>query len=644
MFKKINQKTAVIILLFSLFIMFFCLSFFSEATYDAGDGIRHYLVSRYSWMHHDLFLYSWGKPFFTVISSPFSQFGLLGINVFNILCALASSFFCFKIAQKLNLNYPVLVIVFLCFTPVYFPTINSGLTEPFFGLILILSVFLMFEGRFFWATLLVSFLPFVRSEGYLALPLFLAVLAYRKRVKFIPLLLFGTVFYTFVGYFYYQDILWLINQNPYKGLCRDIYGQGEFLHFINAHHFIWGAPLGVLFILGLLSAFVYFILKKKNIYSKESDQSFVFEEHFLIYGTCLAYFFAHTIFWWKGMGSSLGLIRVMAAIIPCSALICLRGFNLIMIPFLKKNKLVEWLVIIVLSFYIILNCFKYDYFPYNLDGEQAVIKEAGDWYKSSPFNRKKVYFLYPLLAHELDVDPFNPDKVGELWGLYPSIKQWGMSCIPDSTLIIWDAHFGPNEAKIPLESIMNDPNFQFVKAFQPKKRFTTLGGYPFEVYAFVKLNKPKSSETLSTFSYDFEEEPPFNKTLTITGKKNNSGTRCWWVQPETEYGFNLLDKNKSIPLETNTIKIQSYLLFENQKEINPQIVISINDDAGKNLFWKSFVIDLFPKGKEWQKVNISFSINPELNKKENQLSVYFWNVNKNNFFVDDVTISYTGKK
>ena len=519
MLKKINQNIIVTAILLSVFVLFFCLSFFSEATYDAGDGIRHYLVSRYSWKHYDLVLYSWGKPFFTIISSPFSQFGLFGINVFNILCATISSFLCFKIAKKLNLNYPVLVIVFLCFTPVYFPTINSGLTEPFFGLVLIFSVFLMFEERFLLATLLVSFLPFVRSEGYLALPLFIAVLAYRKKLKFTPLLLFGTAFYTFVGYFYYEDILWLINQNPYKGLCRDIYGHGDFLYFINAHQFIWGAPLGALFIFGLLSAFLYFISTRKNIYSKKQEQSFAFEEHFLIYGISLAYFFAHTIFWWKGMGSSLGLIRVMAAIIPCSALICLRGFNLITVPFLKKNKFIEWGIVIAVSFYIILNCFRCDYFPYKLDGEQAVIKEAGEWYKSSLFTHKKVYYLYPLLAHQLNVDPFNSDKVGELWGLYPSIKQYGMTCIPDSTLIIWDAHFGPNEAKIPLETIMSDPNFQFVKAFRPKVQFTTLGGYPFEVFAFFKLRTPKSSETLTTFNYDFKEGPPLNKILSISDKK-----------------------------------------------------------------------------------------------------------------------------
>ena len=184
------------------------------------------------------------------------------------------------------------------------------------------------------------FLPFVRSEGYLIFPLFLAVLIYRKKWKSFPILAFGTAFYTIVGSFHYNDLFWLIHQNPYKGLNYNIYGQGEFLHFINEYDLILGASIGLLFLLGLLSAVFLFVQKRKNIYTENDINAFNFEEHFLIYGSFLAYFFAHTIFWWKGMGSSLGLIRVMAAVIPCSALICLRGFSLIMLPvFVKKNLL-----------------------------------------------------------------------------------------------------------------------------------------------------------------------------------------------------------------------------------------------------------------------------------------------------------------
>ena len=139
----LNSKKFVLALLAVLGIMFFYISYTSLGTFDAGDGIRHYLVSRYSWPHPSQLLYSWGKPFFTLISSPFSQFGLIGMNVFNILCGLSSAYFCYKIALKFNIKNAWLAALFLMFTPCYFPTMNSGLTEPFFSFIFIFSVYLL---------------------------------------------------------------------------------------------------------------------------------------------------------------------------------------------------------------------------------------------------------------------------------------------------------------------------------------------------------------------------------------------------------------------------------------------------------------------------------------------------------------------
>src|ERR1700722_11209994 len=95
-----RQRLIAWSILFVLFIYACVILALSSGTYDSGDGINHYLIARYSWHHHHLFIDDWGKPFFTIISSPFAQFGLKGISVFNILCGLASSYFAYKIADK----------------------------------------------------------------------------------------------------------------------------------------------------------------------------------------------------------------------------------------------------------------------------------------------------------------------------------------------------------------------------------------------------------------------------------------------------------------------------------------------------------------------------------------------------------------
>jgi len=62
--------------------------------------------------------------------------------------------------------------------------------------------------------------------------LFGMVLLLRGKWLVIPLLAFGTLVYSIVGWFYYGDFFWVANQNPYTGHNADLYGSGELLHYI----------------------------------------------------------------------------------------------------------------------------------------------------------------------------------------------------------------------------------------------------------------------------------------------------------------------------------------------------------------------------------------------------------------------------
>lgn len=647
MIKNISEKNALLLLLTGLLVLFFLLSFCASGTFDSGDGIRHYLVSRYSWKHPDLLLYSWGKPFFTLISSPFSQFGLIGVNVFNLFCAILSSVLCFKLAKQLKLEYPFLVILFLFFTPIYFPTINSGLTEPFFGLVLIGSVYLMFRNNYFWATALVSLLPFVRTEGNLILPLFFIVLLYRKKLFLTPLLAFGTLAYTVIGYFYYKDLFWIKHQNPYTGSNYNIYGKGELFHFLINHDFIWGNTLGILFLLGCVGAFfLIFSSLKKNVEDKEK-RCFLIEEVLLIYGSFTVYFVAHSIFWWKGLAGSLGLIRVLAGVMPCSALICLRGFNLIMLPFFKRNKFLESSIIVLFLFFIITNPFKQEYFPYKLDAEQTLIKDAGDWFKKSMLKDKKVFYLHPFLANVLDVDSFDPKKVGELWGLYPTIKAYGISSIPDSTVIFWDAHFGPNEAAIPLDSILNDLHFQLIKTFNTKEKLTVLGGYDFSVYVFMKSKNRQKKEVTSIDFYDLETlGANLLNTFSMDTSHVFSGKRSCQLSESAEYSVTVKKFISEVPANTRNIDISCKLLEQNNDSKDALVIMSVDTDSGKNLFWdgKSIVLNNGDNRSPWKNATAHFVVNLNAFQKECSIKFYLWNKAKKTFWIDDLKISYLGAK
>jgi len=639
--KEITEKRILYFLLGGFFIFFFCLSYFSDATSDTGDGIQHYLISRYCWHHPNLLLYSWGKPFFTIISSLFSQFGLLGINIFNILCGVGSGFFAYKIAKQLKLNYALLIFPFLLFTPVFFSTLNSGLTEPFFGFVLIVSIYLMFTERYLWACILVSFLPFIRSEGNFVLPFFFIVLIYRRKILPIPLLAFGTIVYSIIGYFYYHDLFWIISQNPYQ---KGTYGSGPLLYFVNAYIYIWGNALTILLVTGLVAIIFRGLQTIKN---KELIESKFPEELFLIYGTFAIYFVAHTIMWWKGLANSLGLIRVIAAVIPCTALICLRGFNMIMIPFINRRKILEFLIVAFVVFWVLRCPFKQDYFPYKLDPEQAVMKDAADWFKKSPYTKQKVFYLFPVFSHFLNVDPFDIKHVGELWGLYPLIKQWGISVIPDSTVIFWDGHFGPNECKIPLDTIMNDHRFELIKAFKPKKEFTTLGGGKFEVYAFIRLEQPKKTDTLFTDFFDLETTNPVLENLnTIVSTKAFSGNKSCKLSSENEYSVLVKKRISEIPENVLKFEINCKLSDVDNNSKDALAVLAIEDNTGNNLFWSG--VPLSPKNlndnAKWKSVSAEFLLSLVPYPENSIIKLYIWNKDKKEFYIDNLEITYIGYK
>ncbi len=122
-----------------------------------ADSFIHFLISLYSFQHPELFLHHWGKPFFTLISSPFAQFGMKGVEVFNLLCLLTSAYLSGKICTNLGYAYSNMVIIMTLFTPIVFIHFFSGITEPFGALLLTFGVYLLSISKFRNACIVLRF-------------------------------------------------------------------------------------------------------------------------------------------------------------------------------------------------------------------------------------------------------------------------------------------------------------------------------------------------------------------------------------------------------------------------------------------------------------------------------------------------------
>ncbi len=50
--------------------------------------------------------------------------------------------------------------------------------------------------------------------------------------------------------------------------------------------------------------------------------------------------------------------------------------------------------------------------------------------------------------------------------------------IADGEIVIWDAHFSPNEGRLPLENLMDNEYFRLIHLTRDKEPFTVSGRLP----------------------------------------------------------------------------------------------------------------------------------------------------------------------
>ncbi len=452
----------------------------SEGIGFGGDSFNHFRFARYSWEHPELLLHLWAKPFFTLISSPFAQLGFGGIEFFNILSFLGSAYFLYRICKALGYAGAWAVIIFLAFIPVYMFHLASGYTEPFFGFVITLSLFLLIRGKVAWAIILASFLPFVRSEGFFFLPIFFLVLVFKKHYKYIPLLLFGLVLYSLIGYPFKGDIFWVFTENPYR-FDSSVYGSGPFTHFIDATPKIFGQPLIILSFIGLIF-WVFEIIRYFPSYLK-TDR---FNTALVFIGGLWAYFLAHTIFWWQGIFGSLGLTRVMAGIAPCLAFSAIIGIQALWALSLKwvTFKWIPKALTVGFAIWVVILPFEIKDLPIEMGREAKHVKKATLWLKDSEyFPPERLYYMNQIVPFFLEMDPFDHKKVRKLNAL--NNENPGKN-IPKGSVIYWDSHYGPNEGKLKKETLLNSPRLKMIKHIKPEPTFKVLGDNVFEIYFFVK--------------------------------------------------------------------------------------------------------------------------------------------------------------
>ncbi|MBX2816239.1 MAG: hypothetical protein KTR24_09580, partial [Saprospiraceae bacterium] len=409
--------------------------FFFDGTGDSGDSIMHYLFARYAPAHPALFFDHWAKPIYVLFGSPFAQFGLNGIKVFNVLASLTTIFLTVRICQRCKMQHALLAGLFVIFSPLHFILTFSGLTEPLFAMVLCLGIYLITAERVMWACVVISFLPFVRSEGLLVLGPFLVYLLVRGQWKYAPVLLSGHVIYSLLGFGVHGDLMWVFRKIPYAQTTSD-YGSGALFHFAEQLIYVVGVPLYILFWIGVLAMVWQWVRKQLSL-----------ESGLLVLLGFFVVFIGHSLFWYLGIFNSLGLIRVFVGVVPLMAIIALFGFNALAEMLFRKNTKRKRILHGLLLAYILL--FPFTSNPAAIDWEkdmrlstsQQLAHQIKDIVHQDLERQARFLYADPYLSEVLNLDPFDEDLKIEL-------SPQALKTLHPGDVVIWENWFALHERHV----------------------------------------------------------------------------------------------------------------------------------------------------------------------------------------------------
>lgn len=546
----------------------------SEGLIDGGDSVQHYHIARASWERPELLLDHWGKPLFTLLSSPFAQLGLWGMTLFNALCFIGTCWAADGLLRAQGGAARLLFPPLLLLMPEYGRMVLAGMTEPLFALLTVLTLRGLHDGRLVGAAVVASLTPFARPEFVAFVPFVALWLSLRRAWHALPWLLLGSAAYAAAGAFAFGDALWMIHHDPYQG-ARAVYGSGDALHFIRQLPATLGWPALVLWFIGALAALV--------LWRKQPKERGTLSLLTVVAALpALAILGVHSFLWWKGLKSSLGLTRVLATAAPLVLLFGLwpTGRWLALAQHAFRAQAVGAAAGVAAVAFAASAFLRITPLPTPADGYQRFLRQASERAAGLLGNEGALIYYHPQVGLFAGMDGYSSRRARQTWGLDTSAPALGLGA---DDLLAWDAHFGPNEGGTPLAMLLARKDLAVQELRVPEERMNVLGGHPFEVWLFKAGQQPRTAAETMVFDLYAETASALPWRMDTLVCAAPSPGRCL---QEVEFPLELL-----IPCFSGAdalyreVRLQAVFGFDSCAEGKAELVYTENGADGRLLYW-----------------------------------------------------------
>lgn len=449
---QISASNSLMLLAIILLII---VNIINQSTYDTGDSIMHFLYARNAPNHPMLYLEHWGKPLFTLLASPFAMFGWTGMKLFNLLVVILTACVTASVSEKLFKGSRGISAIFFIGAPNILLITSSGLTEPLFGLILILALYAEVLHKYWLSAIIISFSLFSRSEGQIILIVWACWSIYNLRWKQLPFFMTGFLLYAIIGFLSeYNDFWWYFTKNPYDQE-RFVYGSGDWDHFIKSFIYLTGpfitffAALGV--VVSLVKSIPRFILEKDHL---QGIRVLAF--------LCLSgYLFFHSYAWASGQFGSYGLLRVIMGIYPFAVIVILSGFYQLRSFLYGKAQLIFTYLVLFLVCLFPFSGMKYSIRQVDLKPNPSLLQMQECLADIDKNEFPELVSAAPLPAFVLGVDYFDETK-------FQYLNSSETILALNGAYIVWDHHFAGSDLKLPAHLFLSEPSrFELIKTCVP---------------------------------------------------------------------------------------------------------------------------------------------------------------------------------
>lgn len=611
------KKQLFYIILTGIVLIQVFLLLFNGDSYVGADNMSHFQTARYSFKYPELFLDLSGKPVYSTLLAPFTLFGYNIAKAFNLIVAVLTFLLTVKLSDKIFKSYSNNIIILIAFSPVYFFLMINCFPEVLFSLFTVVALYLFIKNRFYLSAIVLSFVPFICFEGIILLPIFAFVYLLKRAYWPILLLSAGTVFYTIIGFFTFGDWLWILHKMP-DSINQNINEGVNLSHFLINSNFIFGLPFLILLILGLFQWIIQII---RNFSMKDENTVYFI----LVSGSWLAYFAVLVSGVFRRNNDS-ELTRAIGAITPLAALTSIKGIQFISEK-IKDRKIVTGIISSLAVIQIFLLFLNYD-IPSKSTPVEELIKKSTAYVKQADFAGKVCYFD-PEMIFQLGIDPYDSSKCikGTRDKNQPSNSlEWG-------DLLVWDAHFGPNEGNVQLENLEKDPFLKKMETFYIPEQDKAKNGDNYSIQIFKKSVNKYDSVTISDY---------YTRVLSFESVLDKrvidvDGFRAWKLDSHEEY-------SPSITLSPDVVKqyetldlevILNYKSLENLVHDDVILVLSAENN-GKSFRYER--ADLVSSGSNWNplKINIKMPANSLTGSK---LLAYVWNIKRKQVLIKNITFN-----